>query len=558
MTGRPRRPAPAATAVLAAIALTATARAATVRTFPDDCPLAAQDCIAASAAGDVVRIATETAIAETLILNQPLTLENAPGVRPRLAPDQDVSINNFSTTVATYVVRGLTLEKGTIRATQGGAMPLFVTIADNVILDSGTGPFGAIDVTTLGGGGNLGAIDFTIHHNVVTARPNPGSGSTGIRVEPDRQANAHGVITGNQVAFPDSESNGSPIVVRNRNRALAVDVIGNTTLGSHYETGIFLAQIEAGGTLSARVANNVIQGVDDESQGIGIDGDLGQGTLRATIVHNTFVRVSGGIVFENNDPQGVLDAVVANNVIAAHGGRGLQVPTRLLSSTRFGPNLVFGVESSLLPPGTLLVDPRFAGVDDVRLAPGSPAIDAGAAEFVPADLTTDFAGNPRRVGGGVDLGAFEAPCADGSFTPNACPTVAPPPAGACVPTECDDGDPCTVDDCAAGACVHVARNGIDGARCACDRPSPAACAADGFPPAVLRRTARACSLLDRAAGASRPNRLLRRAAHTWAGAAKLATRRRVAGSRTPDCRSALAADLHDAERRASDALRTPR
>ncbi|HEV7731547.1 MAG TPA: choice-of-anchor Q domain-containing protein [Candidatus Binatia bacterium] len=557
MTGRPRRPAPAATAVLVVLALVATARAATVRTFPNDCPLAAQDCIAASAEGDVVRIATETAIAETLILNQPLTLENAPGVRPRLAPGNDVSINNFSTTVATYVVRGLTLERGSIRATQGGTMPLFVAIDDNVILDSGTGPFGAIDVTTLGGGGNLGAIDFSIRRNVVTARPTPGGGSTGIRIEPGRQANAHGVIAGNQVDFPDSESNGSPIVVRNHDRSLSVDVIGNTTLGSHYEVGVFLAQIEAGGTLSARVANNVVQGVDDESQAGGIDGDLGQGTLRVTIVHNTFVRVSGGIAFENNDPLGVLDAVVANNVIAAHGGRGLHVPTRLVSSTRFGPNLVFGVESSLLPPGTVIADPRFAAADDVRLAPGSPAIDAGAAELVPLDLTTDFAGNPRRVGGAVDLGAVEAPCPDGSFTPDVCPTT-PPPTGACVTTACDDGDPCTIDDCAGDACVHVARNGIDGARCACDRSSPAACAADGFPPAVSRRTARACGLLDRAAGASRPNRLLRRAAHTWAGAAKLATRRRVAGSRTPDCRSAIATDLHDAERRASDALQSPR
>lgn len=557
MTARPRRPPLAATAVLAAIAFVATARAATVRTFPDDCPLAAQDCIAASAEGDVVRLATETPIDESLILNLPLTLENAPGVRPRLAPDQDVSINNFSTTVATYIVRGLTLERGSIRATQGGAMPLFVAIDDNVILDSGTGPFGAIDVTTLGGGGNLGAIDFSVRRNVVTARPNPGSGSTGIRIEPGRQANAHGVIAGNQVDFPDSESNGSSIVVRNHDRSLSVDVIGNTTLGLHFETGIFLAQIEAGGTLSARVANNVIRGVDDESQGIGIDGDLGQGTLRATIVHNTFVRVSGGIAFENTDVLGVLDALVANNVIAAHGGRGLHVPTRLVSSTQFGPNIVFGAESSLLPPGTVIADPRFAGAGDVRLAPDSPAIDAGAAELVPVDLTTDFAGNPRRVGGGVDLGAFEAPCADGSFTPDVCPTT-PPPTGACVPTACDDGDPCTVDDCAANACVHVTRSGIDGARCACDRPSPAACATDGFPAAVLRRTGRACSLLDRAAGASRPSKLLRRAAHTWAGAAKLATRRRVAGSRTPDCQAALAADLHDAERRASDALRTPR
>jgi hypothetical protein len=477
-------------------------------------------------------------------------------VHPRLAPGNDVSINNFSPTAATYVVRGLTLEKGTIRATQGSTNRLFVTIAGNVILDSDTGPFGAIDVTTLAGG-SKGAIDFTIRGNTVTARPNPGSGSVGIRIEPGHEAAASGAITGNRVNFPESESNGSPIIVRNQNRSLSVDVIGNTTLGSHYEAGIFLAQIETGGTLAARVANNVIQGVDDESELLGIDGDLGQGTLRVAIVNNTFVRVSGGINLENNDIQGVLDAVIANNVIAANDGIGVNVPARLLPATRFGPNLLFGVTSSHLTPGTLFVDPRFAGPDDFRLAADSPAIDAGAAAFLPDDLTTDFAGNPRIVDGAVDLGAFEAPCADGSFTPEACPS-APPPTDACIPAQCDDGDPCTVDDCAAGACVHVARDGIDGARCACERPAPAACAADGFPPAVKRRTSRACSLLTRAAESSRPNRILRRAAHTWAGAAKLATRRRVTGSRTPQCRSDLVAALHDAERRTGDAVTTPR
>ncbi len=555
----PRRPgisAPAAVVLAAVAALGATADAATVRTFPDDCPLSVQDCIAASAAEDVVRIATEEPLAESPILNQPLTLENAPGVHPRLAAGNDVSINNFSSAVASYVVRGLTLERGAIRATQGGGMPLFVTITDNVILDSGTGPSGSIDVTTLGGGGNVGPIELTIRDNVVTARPNPGGASTGVRVEPGR-ANARGVIAGNHVDFPERESNGSPIVVRNHGRSLSVDVIGNTTRGSHYEAGISLAQIEAGGSLAARVANNVIQGVDGESQVTGVDCDLGQGTLRATIVHNTFVRVSGGITVENDDPLGVLDAAVANNVIAANDGRGLIVPPRLLPTVRFGPNLLFGVTTSHLPPGTLLVDPKFVGAGDFRLAVDSPAIDAGDTVSVPDDLTADAAGKPRRVGGGVDLGAFEAPCSDGSFTPGACPTVAPPPA-ACVPAACDDGDPCTADDCDRNACVHVVRGGIDGARCACDRPAPAACAADGVPTAVQRRAARACALLGRAAGASRPNRLLRRATHAWAGAAKLAARRRVIGTRTPECRSAIVGGLHDAERRAADALVSPR
>ena len=45
--------------------------------------------------------------------------------------------------------------------------------------------------------------------------------------------------------------------------------------------------------------------------------------------------------------------------------------------------------------------------DDLRLSPGSPAIDAGDNAGVPSFTTTDLQGRPRITGGAVDLGAFE-------------------------------------------------------------------------------------------------------------------------------------------------------
>lgn len=46
---------------------------------------------------------------------------------------------------------------------------------------------------------------------------------------------------------------------------------------------------------------------------------------------------------------------------------------------------------------------------DLRLASGSPAVDAGLNDILPIGLTTDLAGNPRIAGSSVDLGAFEFP-----------------------------------------------------------------------------------------------------------------------------------------------------
>jgi hypothetical protein len=58
------------------------------------------------------------------------------------------------------------------------------------------------------------------------------------------------------------------------------------------------------------------------------------------------------------------------------------------------------------------IDPQFAGAEvkaaaDLRLRPGSPAIDAGTSTF--GVSAHDFVGQPRIQGNEVDVGAFESP-----------------------------------------------------------------------------------------------------------------------------------------------------
>jgi hypothetical protein len=60
-------------------------------------------------------------------------------------------------------------------------------------------------------------------------------------------------------------------------------------------------------------------------------------------------------------------------------------------------------------PGNIDAEPLFLqpAQDDFRLVEGSPCADAGDSDAVPPDITTDIDGNPRIIGGAVDMGAYE-------------------------------------------------------------------------------------------------------------------------------------------------------
>jgi hypothetical protein len=67
---------------------------------------------------------------------------------------------------------------------------------------------------------------------------------------------------------------------------------------------------------------------------------------------------------------------------------------------------------------SVFADPRFAdaAAGNFQLAPGSPAIDAGA--YLTAAGDADAAGSPRAAAGVIDLGAFEVPAPAPSPTPS--------------------------------------------------------------------------------------------------------------------------------------------
>ncbi|MBI1298399.1 hypothetical protein GC175_25980 [bacterium] len=226
------------------------------------------------------------------------------------------------------------------------------------------------------------------------------------------------------------------------------NVSGNPTLVDVYFEGN--RATDEGGGLSTDNSSPVLRNVDFRSNSAGIGGAIyiantglavtnvivsgNQATnggglyIRNSNVTLTNVTISGnraqqgGASFHQNSQLTVRNSIVWNNK-ANHA-----LPSFINEST------IPGIRNSLIEecnPGAVWetscgtddgqnladADPQFVGapnpdnapttVGDLRLQATSPAINAGDNTALPAEVTTDFAGDSRIVNGTVDLGAYE-------------------------------------------------------------------------------------------------------------------------------------------------------
>jgi predicted outer membrane repeat protein len=73
-----------------------------------------------------------------------------------------------------------------------------------------------------------------------------------------------------------------------------------------------------------------------------------------------------------------------------------------------GYNVTYSdVQGGYTGEANINADPLFVSGIDLQLQSASPCINTGSNAAVPADITTDLGGNPRIVGGTVDMGAYE-------------------------------------------------------------------------------------------------------------------------------------------------------
>ncbi len=378
-----------------------------------------QACVDVAPAGSVLEITADVIPDfQTVHIEHSLELRPAAGVTPRFSAGALVTVTNTPAGVAA-VVEGLEFSDFQLRVFQNNspAMLDFV-LRDNIIHDvfqQGLLIYGA-------GQSNDGPMQVLVENNHVDV---PAGGQALYVLVPWSSGNQ--VRIRNNTFRINDESQGAAIEVSGplgRLTSVGLEISGNRIEGADYNAGIAL-NLRSLSEVDATVINNVVIG---QNGNVGLPGGIAtyiedttvQGRL--LLVNNTVAHGRMGFSFRADTGLGDNMLVAwANNISAFNSQYDIQAHAlgdRLVNDY----NLVFGSPgpNGFTPgPNAINADPRFVGALDLRLLPGSPAIDAGIDTVLPLDVTTDVEGLPRFQGAAVDIGAHEA-----------VPSAAPPPAPA--------------------------------------------------------------------------------------------------------------------------------
>ena len=398
-----------------------------------------QACIDGVAAGDTIELATATPISPDdglhFRIEKSLTLRNAIGVSPQLAPYVSLQATNTGATgPVRIVIEGIHLPNGRVIALQtvdqplefvarrlrienpvnqnsaitlsrtvvGATAPVRGLIEDNDILTEGRQVFGTIygaQAVSLSGGLDPGPLEIDVAYNRVRAF------DTG-------QVSIMELITPGDTGWARFHANR----IEGRNFNTGIDVYA----GSH-----------AGTAFPVIIANNAITGQNGNvGSPAGIAVHASEGHLRADITNNTVIRGRNGILISaRTDLGGLVQGVVVNNLVAYNRNRGIGIESELEASApvpageaapRGGSgifnanNLVHGNGFDEFTPGsgTLTANPRLEYAS-FRLRPDSPARNSGHAN-APLVLASqgipmlDVDGLRRVKDAAVDIGAHEA------------------------------------------------------------------------------------------------------------------------------------------------------
>jgi hypothetical protein len=188
---------------------------------------------------------------------------------------------------------------------------------------------------------------------------------------------------------------------------VADSLVQNNLLYDNHASGISLYRIDGGSGSSGNVVvNNTIVNASDGRWCVNISDGSTDNTVRNNILYN-FHSFRGAITIDTASRPGFVSD--HNAVISRFSVDGGNSVIDLAAWQALG----YDAGSFVATPAQLFVAPG----SDFHLLPGAPAVNTGAAAAAP---NVDLEGNPRPVGSGVDIGAYEVQlleCGDGGIDP---------------------------------------------------------------------------------------------------------------------------------------------
>lgn len=384
-----------------------------------------QACLDAQPPGFLVLIDSDapanvvTLPATELVLSKSVYLTAAPGRKPRFPPGVSIAAGSLPAG-SEIVLEGLTLRGGGEVRVVGSHATGRVSVAVRRMRFEHLGVDGGGVSATQTGGGEL---RLQVRDNDYLRTGGPGNFAFILA----RQGIVTGNVAFNRISIPDDVSSAYGIVVGNEQTGLYDVIVASNEIHGSFAFGAICGVIgqsipppgpEPPVVSGLRILSNVVRPAI-RGQGNGVCGFSGEVPLFLSIANNTLIDLNTAIVlvtrpFTPPPSPGLITGQIANNLVA-YNAVGVNLGAGA-SSVSNQLNLLFGNGSNGtggFSPGTATVfaNPQLTSRERPYLAPGSPAIDAGNVNFVPAPSVwprLDADGLRRTIGSAPDIGAYES------------------------------------------------------------------------------------------------------------------------------------------------------
>ncbi|WP_127505568.1 carbohydrate-binding domain-containing protein [Actinoplanes solisilvae] len=301
------------------------------------------------------------------------------------------------------VVQDLQVQKGGA----GDQVGISVTAAD-VIVRRVIATDNAIGVQADDGADRLRVTESVLRDNTMVIQPGGGNddyGACGVSVlAADGVQIDHNTFSGNVGDSDDFGQDGS-----------AVELYGGTNTTVHHNTAVdnhTFSELGNDGTNNTHFYDNVITTTvsgPEDAYGFNVQGTGDFGGVDNTIItNNTIVMLSlragplstglepGVVQFHNN---------VVQAVNAGHNEAAIDEGHNVYYGHNYtGIKSIHSAGGTTAAPSSVEADPKFESSDNLRLRSGSPALNRGIDAY---GVTTDWDGDARWIGPGVDAGAYE-------------------------------------------------------------------------------------------------------------------------------------------------------